>query len=76
MHWPEATLAKIDTSDPRRTTNPVSEWDHLIKATWYFAIQRFGYYGQAQGKAVLTLKDMRAMRPKQRGGGIEQYSDN
>ena len=54
-HWRPASLARLDTDDPRKGMTPVKAWDHLIKAIWYFMVQKFGYYGRSETKAVARL---------------------
>ncbi len=57
-HWPEATVAKIDTQDPRKSVKPVNEWNHLLKAIWYFEVVKFGCYGKSTAKATVSLREM------------------
>ena len=57
-HWPEATVANMDTQDPRKGLKPVNEWNHLLKAIWYFEVIKFGCYGRSQGKAALSLSEI------------------
>jgi hypothetical protein len=50
-HFPEPSLQKRETSDPRKS-NPVDEWNHLIKAVIYFLVIKYGYYGTGINSAV------------------------
>ena len=54
--WRPATIARLDTADPRRADKPISAWDHLIKAMWYFMVQKFGYFGRSD-QSVIVHKD-------------------
>jgi len=65
FHYPPATLAKIDTEDPRKANKPVDEWDHLVKALWYFLVRKFGCYGRSPGKRW-TREDFKRMRQEER----------
>lgn len=58
-HWPEATVSNVDTRDPRRGQNPVNEWNHLLKAIWYFLVVKFGCYGRSRTSAVVSLDQLR-----------------
>lgn len=58
-HWAEATMAKLDVQDPRKGLKPVNEWNHLLKALWYFLVVKFGCYGKSGSSATVSLEELR-----------------
>ena len=57
-HWPEASLGRVDTQDPRKGVKPVNEWNHLLKAIWYFEVIKFGCYGKSTAPAAVSLEQI------------------
>jgi len=62
FHWRESSLVKRDTQDPRKGEGPVDEWNHLLKAIWYFLVIKFGCYGRSRASAGVTLEELRRMK--------------
>jgi len=60
-HWSEATIARLDVQDPRKGRKPVNEWNHLLKALWYFLVVKFGCYGRSSSSATVTLEELRRL---------------
>jgi len=62
FHWKPASLARLDTEDPRKAMRPISAWCHLIKPIWYFMVQKFGYYGRSESSAVVRKERFTRLR--------------
>jgi len=65
-HYPPAPIAKLDTQDPRKADKPVDEWNHLVKALWYFLVRKFGCYGRTGKSNVTTRREYRRMKRRER----------
>lgn len=57
-HYPQPTLANVQTADPRKS-KPRDSWNHAIKALIYFIVGKFGYYGRSTKSAVVSMRDFR-----------------
>lgn len=62
--YPEIPIARAETADPRRSTNPKDAWNHEVKAVIYLLVVKFGLYHITASKAVMTLEDIWEERRK------------
>lgn len=58
-HWQEAGIGNRDMDDPKSGRTPKNEWNHAIKALWYFLVQKFGYYGQSTKSAAVSPREIK-----------------
>jgi hypothetical protein len=63
-HYPELSMLRVDSGDPRRVSNPVDEWNHLVKAVIYFLVVQFGLYRESDAPAKRTRADAQDSGPR------------
>jgi hypothetical protein len=60
--WTEASVSRRDTDDPKGGRSPKNEWNHAIKALWYFLVQKYGYYGKSSKSAAVSTRGVERKR--------------